>query len=109
MIDPVDTFYHDLPKERAEHYASSLQRHSLNASRSPAGPAGYADSAYNGRRAYIVTEDDHALPTFLQTMMVEKSGVEWEIKRMNSSHSPFLSHTDEVADYIVDLSKRYAH
>ena len=62
---------------------------------------------YNGKRAYIHTELDHTIPLVAQDAMVYYSGVNWDILSLNSSHSPFLSHTSEVANYVVGRAKAY--
>lgn len=74
---------------------------------SPSGPPAWPDAVYNGKRAYIQTADDHTIPFVAQDAMVTFSGVEWDVKKLQSGHSPFLSHTREVADYVIDRTKAY--
>ena len=75
---------------------------------SPSGPPAWPDAVYNGKRAYIQTENDQTIPFVAQDAMVTYSGVEWDVKKLNTSHSPFLSHPKDVADYVVDRAKAYA-
>ena len=67
----------------------------------------WPDSVYNGRRAYLIALKDNAIPAIAQQMMVKHSGVEWDVKEMDTGHSPFMSHPQEVAEWIVQFSKKW--
>ncbi|KAL4897645.1 Alpha/beta hydrolase fold-1 [Aspergillus ambiguus] len=53
--------------------------------------------------AYIVCEEDQALPLAIQEMMAARIGGRWTY-RLKSSHSPFLSMPDKLADVMVELA-----
>ena len=49
---------------------------------------------------YIICEDDQAIPLFAQEAMSQRAG---KVLRMNSDHSPFLSHPKELAVLISSI------
>ena len=67
---------------------------------SPAGRVHYQDAAYDGRRVYLHTTQDQALPPFAQDMYVSGSGTTWKVLKLDTSHSPFLSIPDKLADIV---------
>jgi hypothetical protein len=69
---------------------------------------GYTDKGYEGRRAYIVTTQDQALEAERQERLIRDSGVEWTVKRMDSDHSPFVSHTEELLRVFEELIGGFA-
>lgn len=64
---------------------------------------GWKEEDYNGRRAYIRCLEDEALPLVAQDAFIGGSGVDWIVKSMPTSHSPFLSRPDETAKVIEEL------
>lgn len=50
---------------------------------------------------------DQALPPFLQDMFMEKSGVEWKVKNIEASHSPFASKPEELVKILVDSAQQF--
>lgn len=75
---------------------------------SPAGPVHYQDAVYNGRRVYLHTTQDQALPPFAQDLFVEGSGVAWNVLQLDTSHSPFLSIPDKLADIVQEEIQAFA-
>ena len=75
---------------------------------SPAGPVNYPDAAYNGRRVYLHTTQDQALPPFAQDLFVSGSGVAWKVLKLDTSHSPFLSVPDKLADIVEEEIHEFA-
>ena len=63
----------------------------------------YSEDAYANRRVYIRTSDDQALPPFAQDMFLEQTGVHWDIKRMQTAHSPFLSATKDLVRMMEEI------
>ncbi|KAI5302198.1 hypothetical protein KEM56_000929 [Ascosphaera pollenicola] len=100
---PIETFYNDVPKELAEATVKTIQPHSQVALASPSPPSAWSDEAYNGRRAYILAQDDQTIPYFAQELMLEYSGVDWETRTMDTGHCPFLSKPQETAEVMEDL------
>ena len=75
---------------------------------SPAPAMAWADPDFVGKIAYIRCMKDQALPPFLQDMFLEKSGVEWEVKDLEASHSPYASKPEELADILGELAQQFA-
>ena len=67
----------------------------------------YANKDFNDRRLYIHTERDQALPPFVQDMFVGNSGCEWEVKRIATSHSPFLSDPTSIVEIVKEASEKF--
>jgi hypothetical protein len=40
--------------------------------------------------------------------MIENSGVKWDVREMNTSHSPFLSKPKETMEVIVEMIEGFA-
>lgn len=108
MSEPVGVFYADVPESIASEATAKLLPHSTNALMSPSPPPAWADPEFSGRRAYIRCSEDDAVPAYLQDLMVEHSAVEWVIKKFDTSHSPFLSRTAELAECLVGLVEGFA-
>lgn len=108
MIDPKKTFYADVNEPLASEAASQIYGQSIVSFNSPSGPVYYADPAYNNHRVYIHTEEDQALPPFAQDLFVSNSKVQWDVRKLNSSHSPFLSEPDALAQLVQDIVDGFA-
>ena len=104
---PADVFYHDAPEEKKLKAVAALKPHSRNTLSSPSPPPGWADEGYNGRRGYIHTLQDRTIPVIAQKMMVQYSGVEWNIMEIDTSHSPFLVHPQQLADDITEMATAF--
>ena len=74
---------------------------------SPAPPMGWADPDFTGKIAFIRCMKDQALPPFLQDMFVEKSGVEWKVKDIMTSHSAHASQPEELANILGELAQQF--
>lgn len=82
---------------------------SANALSTPTGTNGaWADTAFEDRRAYIRCADDRAIPSFAQDGMMAGTGVEWDVHNFETSHSPFLSQPQQLAETIVGLAKKWS-
>lgn len=95
--DPISTFFHDVPNEDAIEARKKIFGQSLLSFHAQSGSVFYQSKDYDGRRMYILTEDDQALPTFVMDTGVQKSGVSWDVQRVKTSHSPFLSQPEMLA------------
>ena len=101
--NPVEVFYHDVPSEKASQAVDALKPHSKAALFAPSPPSAWGDEVYHSRRGYIRALEDRAIPLVAQEMMVNLSGVEWKVREMNTSHSPFLSKPRETAGTILEM------
>jgi hypothetical protein len=100
-------FYNDCSDEVAEAAIKTLKPHSLGAFASPPCAMGIKEDGFNGRRAYIKCLKDNALPPSAQNTLLESSGVDWIIREMDTSHSPFLSVPDETVKVVEGLVKEF--
>ncbi|OKL60697.1 hypothetical protein UA08_04256 [Talaromyces atroroseus] len=101
--NPIQVFYHDVPRDKASIAAKEIKLHSKASLSTPSTPSAWGDSDFDGRRAYIRALDDRAILPVTQEMMLKYSGVEWKVREMNTSHSPFLPRPRETADIILDI------
>lgn len=74
---------------------------------SSAGVSHYQDAAYDGRRVYLRTNQDQALHPIAQDLFVTGSGVSWRVIKLDTSHSPFLSIPDKLADIVEENIKEF--
>ena len=57
---------------------------------------------------YVLCEEDNAIPLPVQELMIadaEEKGANIDVYRMQSSHSPFLSQTQRLADFIRQVAE----
>ena len=101
-VDPeraVAAFFHDCTPDVAAAAVDRLRPQSLGSF------GGYAEAAawHDKPATYVVSTDDHALPVALQRSNASRIGesIDWP-----TSHSPFLSRPELVADLLIDLSSR---
>ena len=53
---------------------------------------------------YLICEDDAAIPVFAQEAMVkqaQEAGAPLTSERMKATHSPFLTHPEETAEFCI--------
>ncbi|GMG26579.1 unnamed protein product [Aspergillus oryzae] len=95
--DPFTLFFHDVPDGRE--WAITLRPHAWATKNSPATRTAYVDIP----AAYLLCEDDRAIPLFVQELMVEKArgkGASFETEKIKTAHTPWLVVPDQVAAYI---------
>ncbi|RVD86720.1 uncharacterized protein DFL_004982 [Arthrobotrys flagrans] len=103
VVPPGEFFYHDLPEDEREYWASQLAPQSLKAlfEGGEYSYAGWKDVP----AWYIGTVEDRGLPVVVQRMnvgMAREMGATVEHRELQTSHSPFLSQPDEVAEILVE-------
>ncbi|KAJ5676033.1 hypothetical protein N7462_008930 [Penicillium macrosclerotiorum] len=91
-----DIGWHDIPLENQEKW-NSLAQHTSRAVFS--GEATY-EPWHDIPCAYIVCEEDRALPPPFQELFASKMGGPKNIYRLPSSHSPFLSMPNRLAEVL---------
>ncbi|KAL2814955.1 Alpha/beta hydrolase fold-1 [Aspergillus granulosus] len=90
--------FHDLsPEEQLKQQAGLL-----HTSRAVFSGASTFEPWHQIPSAYILCEEDQALPLQFQEMLSAKLGTE-HLYRVKSSHSPFLSIPDKLAEVLEDL------
>jgi pimeloyl-ACP methyl ester carboxylesterase len=95
----IEAFYHDCSADEARASVNRLRPQSLNALQGEATQAAWREKP----ATYVVCTDDRALPTALQRSNAARIGnsIDWP-----TSHSPFLSRPDLVAELLSGLSSR---
>lgn len=102
LIDPaMDVLYNDCDRALEPELATLMQPHALRAFETPATAPAWAESAFDGRRAYVRTLDDCCNPSSLQDLWLEKSQVEWEVVDLKTGHMPFVSQPRALAEHII--------
>ena len=67
----------------------------------------WADPDFSGKIAFIRCTKDQALPAFLQDKFMEKSQVEWQVRDIEASHSPYASKAEELAVVLGELARGF--
>ena len=91
----------------AESLAAALDPHASLVFESPAPASAWAEPAYQGKLAYLRLTQDRASPPVLQDFLLQRSGVEWIVKEIESGHSPFASKPSEVVETISELVEKF--
>ncbi|QYS93741.1 Prolyl aminopeptidase [Trichoderma simmonsii] len=104
----IETFYHDVSPELAKTMIASLTSQSGLSVQSKPDAIGWLDGVYDGRRAYIRCLQDGALPLAAQDGLLAQSGVEWIIRSLEASHSPYLSMPDELTSVVAEIITEFA-
>lgn len=81
--------------------------HSELALKTASSAVGWNDKVYDGRRAYIRCLQDKALPIGIQDHLISRSEVEWVVKSLDSSHSPFLSMPGELTRVVEEIVEEF--
>jgi pimeloyl-ACP methyl ester carboxylesterase len=92
-------FFHDCTPEVAQAAIDRLRPMSLAALTGTVNAAAWREKP----ATYVVCTDDRALPVALQRSNAQRVGTAID---MPTSHSPFLSRPDLVADLLIELSSR---
>jgi len=98
-------FFHDVPSPVDQSSIVQLRHQALTAMTSPTSAPAWADRVYDDRRAYLYTTADKCVLPYIQSRMIEKSQVNWMIQQLDSGHSPFLSRTEEVSAWIIQMTQ----
>ncbi|KAH7236697.1 Alpha/beta hydrolase fold-1 [Fusarium redolens] len=102
--DPIHLFYHDLPEEKAQWANETMVAHGTDAQYAPINCEKVAWRLIP--LTYIICEEDQGLLSFLQEGMIQKveeQGVAVQKYRLPSSHSPFLSMPDKLAETVLEV------
>jgi hypothetical protein len=88
----------------AQKLESLLKPQSIISLASAVPPSAWAEPEFEGKIAFIKCLEDYCLPGFLQDLFVERSGVSWKVRELDTGHSPFASKPDETAQLILDIA-----
>jgi len=103
----MDILYNDADPALQPKLEAAMIPHALRAFETPATAPAWAQCEFDGRRAYIRTLDDHCNPLVAQDMWLQNSGVEWQTAALNSSHCPFISVPEKVAEVTISFVEKW--
>ena len=98
---PLSILYNDVPPAVAARAAFALRNQSIQTFETPTGNPAWSDAFYDGRRSYVQTLVDKAIPLQRQDSMIQRSFVDWNVASFSTGHSPFLSQPEELSKWIV--------
>jgi pimeloyl-ACP methyl ester carboxylesterase len=108
VTPPQELFYHDLPADEADYWASQLTTQSLKALFEG------GEFSYSGWMDvpawYIGTVEDRGLPVVAQRLsvgMAREMGATVEHRELQTSHSPFLSQPEETAGLVLEAVEAF--
>lgn len=95
--DAINNFAADVDPKLTKSLPVNLKPHATLAFKSPQPHPAWADEAFQGRLAFIVTPEDRAVPKEAQFGMMAATQQPWIVKELASSHAaPFLNRIDET-------------
>lgn len=100
-IGGAEVALHDVPVEIQQKAESEL----AHTSREVFSGAATYEPWHDIPSAYIITEDDRGLPPQIQELLSAKLGTE-VVYRIKSSHSPFMSMPERLAEILEEISGR---
>ena len=101
-----DVFFHDVPEPLSSESVTELRNQSRNSAETPCGAPAWSDAVFNGRRAFVMCTLDRAIPPAAQQALIDQSGVQWDIVKFQTGHTPFLSEPKKLSDWTVnEISK----
>ncbi|EED18712.1 conserved hypothetical protein [Talaromyces stipitatus ATCC 10500] len=95
--DPYTLFFHDVPN--GQEWAQTLRPHAWASMNSPTTSASYLEIPC----AYLLCENDRAIPLSVQEAMVERArskGAVITTEKVKTGHTPWLVVPDEVAAFV---------
>ncbi|OKL56587.1 hypothetical protein UA08_08128 [Talaromyces atroroseus] len=103
--DPVKNFAADVSEDLAREMAMQLKPHSNSAFMSNQPAPAWNEPAFAGRCAYIVTEEDVAVPKAAQYGMIAATGQEWIMKELaGCSHmAPFTTRVTDCINVLYEI------
>lgn len=102
QADGPSALYHQVDRERVDRALSRLCREPIQPLQQP---LELTEERYGGvPRAYILTEEDRAIPHSLQRRMISEQPCD-PVICLPSDHSPFYSAPRELADALISLAK----
>lgn len=104
----IDTLYHDVSD-------TSLQKtlgeghlpQALACFETPVKDPLWSDPELDGRRVYLLTKGDRVFPPEAQPVLVQGSGVEWDMKEIEGGHCAFIHNAGGVANVVVEAVQKW--
>ncbi|CAI7633112.1 unnamed protein product [Penicillium discolor] len=106
--DPINYFAADVDLALARALTAEVKPHSSVAFTSPQLHPAWADEAFEGRLAFIVTTEDRAVPKEAQFGMMAATQKEWIVKELGYSHcAPFLNRIEETVGLTREIIDQF--
>ena len=67
----------------------------------------WAEPDFAGKLAFLRCTQDQALPLFLQDTFTEESGVKWNIRNIEASHSPWAGKPEETVRILKEWAQDF--
>ena len=84
-------FYRDAQQTLVARAATQVYHHSLDAFANALSPNHSLDHAYDGRRTYVYTTNEHVVPRIDRSRFIEDSGVARDSKALHTSNRLLLT------------------
>ncbi|PYI04742.1 alpha/beta-hydrolase [Aspergillus sclerotiicarbonarius CBS 121057] len=106
--DVVADFAADVDPALVKDIGDKIKPHSTLAFNSPQPAPAWADTAFQGRLAFIVTTRDPAVPKEAQYGMMAATQQKWIVKEIECSHcAPFIDRIEETVRLVDECSKEF--
>lgn len=103
----MQVLYNDVDPALAPELEAAMFPTALKAFETPAPAPAWKEDAFDGRRLYIRTLDDQCNPFFLQEAWIAKTGVEWDVVDLKSSHCPFISRPEDLVEKTISIIAKW--
>lgn len=100
-------FFADAPAELASAAVAELKPSAIPSVETPAPASGIADPAVEGKRVYVLCENDLAVPPQVQELVLKGTGLEWKVVRIEAGHCPMISRPAELTKILVDVADEF--
>ena len=108
VSDPKGVFFNDIEESYADLLVGAVGTQSTSAFETAASKPAWAEEAFQGKLAYVRCLQDQAMPSSLQDILIQKSGVDWIVKDLQSGHFPFISQVEEVVGILQEVEGVFA-
>ncbi|KAL8990204.1 MAG: hypothetical protein Q9177_001079 [Variospora cf. flavescens] len=108
IISPaIETLFNDVDRDTASRLVALLLPHANLAFESPAPKQAWTEPAYQGKRAFLRCTQDQALPSAVQDMFVQRSGLDLIVKDVDAGHEPHISRPSEVCEAVIGFAASF--
>ena len=98
-------FFNDVDDSaKAQGLAGQLGVQSAGTFDSRTGRPVWKEEGLKGKRWYVKTMKDQALPPAAQEGLIKDTGVDWRVMELDSGHCPFATRPTELADMLAGIA-----
>lgn len=106
VSNAAENFFNGVPKPLSSIAVGELRNQSRYSAITPCGPPAWSDAVYDGRRAYVLTTLDKAIPPVAQEFMLQQSEAHWDVIPFDTGHAPFMSQPKHLSTWtIAEIAK----